>query len=198
MSKIVDTLPIAKMGFVLDEMMGAVTEIARHRYGCRVISRLVERSGEFAQQNRKVEAVMSEMLDEAAELSRHTFGHYVIEAVLQHGTPEDVRKVCNALRSELLRNAKNRCATYVVEKALMCCDEDMQRTLVHELFASADVLVALVDNQFGCHVAKALVRFPGDHAQHIMQTVQVSRERLQKTKYGRRLLEEFNHQRSKK
>lgn len=190
-TKIVEILPVSRIGFVFDELTCCARQFARHRYGCRVLSRLVEQNADLEQPSRQMECLIGELLLEASELSRHAFGHYVIEAILQYGGPDHVHRICNALRMELLRNAKNRCATYVVEKTLLCCDEDDQKIMIHELFASPDVLIKLVDNQFGCHVGKTIVRFPGDHALHIRTQVEASRERLQTTKYGRRLLDAF-------
>merc|ERR1712070_1226839 len=41
--KLVEVLPLPSLSFVAEEMLGAGPEIARHRYGCRVLCRLVER-----------------------------------------------------------------------------------------------------------------------------------------------------------
>lgn len=188
--KMLEILPAHYTTFVVDEVLGSAAEVARHRYGCRVLCRVVERhSGEFA--CNKSSALISELLQEAAELSRHTFSHYVIEAVLQFGAPEQRHLVSVALRTDLLRNAKQRSATYVVEKALACCEEQDRNDMVSELFGTVASLVALVENQFGCHVAKALVKLPGDHLAHALSFLDQATPLLQKTKYGRRLLEEF-------
>jgi len=188
--KIVEVLPARHTLFIVDEVLGSAAEVARHRYGCRVLCRVVERHSGCCVSEQSA-AMIGELLVEAAELSRHTFSHYVIESILQHGTTQELHGVSVALCAELLRNAKNRSATYVVEKALACCSVEDQRSMVSELFGTTQALVALVENQFGCHVAKALARLPGDHLDHALTFLDEATPVLQKTKYGRRLLEEF-------
>lgn len=73
----------------------------------------------------------------------------------------------------------------------MYCDVHDQEALVSELCGSAGDLVSLVENQFGCHVAKALVRLPGAHFQRALSFFIEATPQLQKSKYGRRVLTEF-------
>merc|ERR1712118_592741 len=116
-------------------------------------------------------------------------GHYVIEAVLQCGDATQKSSICAALSTELFRNAKNRCATYVVEKAFACCCNDDVQSMDNILAGSVDSLVSLVENQFGCHVAKSLVKLPAPSRDHALRHLEAAAPRLQGSKYGRRLLE---------
>jgi hypothetical protein len=188
--KVMDILPAKYTRFIVDELVGTCAEMARHRYGCRVLSRVVKT--QFRENDSEnCEKLADELLAEAAELSRHTFAHYVIEAILEHGTSDQLHEVSVSLRMDLLSNAKNRSATYVVEKALKCCDAHDQEAMISELFGNVEALLALVGNQFGCHVAKALVRMPGIHYDRALAFLPEATPLLQKTKYGRRVLEEF-------
>jgi len=187
--KLVEVLPVTSLGFVAKEMLGAGPEVARHRYGCRVLCRLVERH--YGKAVAQMDELIEELLVEGAELVRHTFGHYVIEMILQTGNPHQRRQVCAALRVELMRNAKNRSATYVVEKALTICDDEDRRNMIEELCGSPESLVFLVDNQFGCHVAKAILNMHGAFFHEMISHINAAAPKLQKNKYGRRLLEEL-------
>jgi len=185
--KILDVLPACHTAFVLDELIGSACEFARHRYGCRVLSRVVRvHSG-----SSKGDELVDELLLMAAELCRHTFAHYVIESILDTGSKDQLHKASAALRVDLMRNAKNRSATYVVEKAFSCCDDHDCKAMFAELCGTAQRLVSLAENQFGCHVAKGLVRLPGDHFQQTLQYLPEAIPLLQKSKYGRRILEEI-------
>jgi len=187
--KLVEVLPQPSLGFVVEEMLGAGPEVARHRYGCRVLCRLVERH--FCRPVAHMDELIEELLAEGAELSRHTYGHYVIEMILQTGSAHQRRQICTALRVEVMRNAKNRSATYVIEKALTICDEEDQRIMIQDLLGSPESLVSLVENQFGCHVAKALLKMRGVFFDEMISHIHAAAPQLQKNKYGRRLLEEF-------
>jgi len=89
-------------------------DLARHMYGCSVLSSVVK--AHFGKsQSTSCDKLADELLQEVAELSRHSFAHYVIESILEHGSIDQVHEVSVHLRVDLLRNAKNRSATYARE-----------------------------------------------------------------------------------
>lgn len=138
-----------------------------------------------------MDELVEELVCNASDLARHTFGHYVIEMGLQTGSAHQRHLICAGLRVELMRNAKNRSATYVVEKALTSCNDEDRLGMIHDLVGSPESLVSLVENQFGCHVAKALLRIQGDSFHEMLSHIDVAASKLQKSKYGRRLMEEL-------
>merc|ERR1719198_2710526 len=153
--KLLDNLPADRTTFVVGELLGVAVEFSKHRYGCRIVSRAVKiHAGSYSCP--EVTTLINELLPETAEMSRHTFAHYVVEAILESGSTEHTHQVACALRMELMRHAKNRSATYVVEKALFCCDAHDQEAIASELFGNAEALLELTENQFGCHLAKVL------------------------------------------
>jgi len=188
--KMVDVLPASSLNFVVEEMLGAGAEFARHRYGCRVFSRLVQRQSAASMPH--MDELVEELLSSASDLARHTFGHHVIEVVLQVGSAHQRHMIFSAINCDLVRNAKNRNATYVVERALISCDDDDRLVMVQELIGTPEALIALVENQFGCYVAKALLKFPGEIFQSMMSQIGAAAPELEKSKYGRRLTQELN------
>jgi len=187
--KMVEVLPASSLGFVVEEILGAGAEVARHRYGCRVLSRLLQRHREASVAH--MDEFIEELLSDASDLARHTFGHHVIEMVLQTGSVYQRHMIFCSLSSDLTRNAKNRNATYVVERALTSCEDEDRRNLVQELIGTPDCLVSLVENQFGCYVAKALLKISGESFHKMLSHIDTAGPKLQKSKYGRRLLEEL-------
>jgi len=187
--KMVEVSPASSLGFVVEEILGAGAEFARHRYGCRVLCRLVQRHSETSISH--MDELIAELLSDAADLARHTFGHHVIEMVLQIGSTYQRHQIVGSLSSDLMRNAKNRNATYVVERALTSCEDEDRRTLVQELIGTPEFLVSLVENQFGCHVAKALLKISGEIFHKMLTNIEAAAPKLQKSKYGRRLMEEL-------
>merc|ERR1712139_585287 len=58
--------------FILDELRKAgFSKAARHRYGCRVLQRLLEHCG--AEQ---LQPLVEDLLLDASALCRHVYGHY--------------------------------------------------------------------------------------------------------------------------
>jgi len=189
--KVIEVLPAAHAGFVVGELTGKGGEVAKHRYGCRVLCRLLEHHSCGERTDGRTSALINEVLTEVVELSRHNFGHHVIQSILEHGTQEQRGKIAGSLRGDLLRNAKNRNASFIVERALAFCIIEDQQIMAAELLSNADNLPSLAENQFGCHVAKALLRLPGEHSRQALNHLQIASAQLQTSKYGRRLLAEF-------
>merc|ERR1711907_635576 len=160
--------------------------------GCRVMCRLVQRHNEasVACMDELIEELLSSQTD-AADLARHTFGHHVIEMALQTGDACQRHKVCCSLSSDLMRDAKNRNATYVVERALSSCNDEDLNIMVQELIGTPDSLISLVENQFGCYVAKALLKVSDEILDKMLSLIEATAPKLQKSKYGRRLMEEL-------
>merc|ERR1712216_162715 len=139
----------------------------------------------------RMDELIEELMSDASDLARHTFGHHVIEMVLQARSAYQRHNVFGSLVCDLLRNAKNRNATYVVERALYSCEDEDRSVLVQELIGTPDLLISLVENQFGCHVAKALLKVSGETFHQMLSHIDAAASKLQKSKYGRRLMEEL-------
>lgn len=185
--KVIELMPIPHLGFILDEMVGVGPCTSRHRFGCRIICRLLE----HAASDPSTGPLIEEILSETGSLSRHVFGHHVMHAVLEHGTPEHQRRVVQSLQEELLRNAMNRSGSYVIEKALHHCPHDVCNGLADALLAEPAGIGALAQNQYGCYVVKALLRFRGEQAALAMTQLRSAAPQLHEIKYGRRLLQDL-------
>lgn len=183
--RLLDLLPAAESYFVVEEICGAATELSRHRFGSRVVCRAVRQHGALP----AAEPLLNELMQEVLEMSRHTFAHYVVEALLDVSAACR-REICAALLPEVVRHAKNRSATYIVEKALLVSDSEDVDKLAGVLFSSPEALSDLAENQFGCHLAKVLPRLP-NHFKRAQAFMPQTAALLQKTKFGRRVLQEF-------
>jgi len=92
-----------------------------------------------------------------------------------------------------MRNAWNRNAAYVVEKALLYGTPDDRDALASEfLVNSSGDLAALARSQFGSMVMRALLRLPGPSTQKLQELLSTSAAvaQLRATKHGRRLLDD--------
>mmetsp|Transcript_25352 Transcript_25352/g.69720 ORF Transcript_25352/g.69720 Transcript_25352/m.69720 type:complete len:397 (-) Transcript_25352:511-1701(-) len=186
--KVIEVLPMAQAAFVAEELSGMGVEVARHRYGCRILCRLLEHSANDVGPVKLID----EVLEGVGGLCRHSFGHYVIQSILEHGTPEQRHLIASALRAELARSVQNRNACYVIENALSYCSAEDRHALVEGLLSGGPGrLAALAQHQFGSHVVRALLRMPGEGSQLALGQLRAAASQLSATKYGRRLLEDF-------
>jgi len=187
--KVVEIMPVSLAGFVAKELSGTAAEMARHRYGCRILIRLLEHhSGSDA---RDAKMLIDELLMDAAHICHHSFARHVVDAILEHGTGEQRHKVAMALLRDVVHNSRNRNASYVVERALSYCSLEDRRALGAELLNAGERFIALAMHDCGSHVVKALLRSQTEHAQAARRILQSEASKLNESKYGKRVLEEI-------
>merc|ERR1719265_107398 len=163
--------------------MGA--EAARHPYGCRILCRLLEfGSHEEPATHRLFEEVLADIDD----LITHSFGGYVAQHLLEFGSDEHKRSVGHAVRRNLVSNAAHKRGSRIVEAALQQCSEEDKQAIAKDLLASREELLALVENQFGCHVVKALLRTSEENRKQILEVLRPVRDKLRNSKYGKYVL----------
>lgn len=112
--KVIEVLPAASFQFIATELRGYGAYTACHRYGCRILTRLLE----HASDNEHVLQLMEEVLASVGDLIRHKFGHYVIEAILEHGVEMQKKRIYSALEQEAAENVRNSHALFVLDRAL--------------------------------------------------------------------------------
>merc|ERR1719210_1621738 len=154
-------------------------------HGCRVFCRLVEHGSNAA----LVGEVLVEV--EAIELSRHGFGHHVMKTILEHGNSYERFKIIKALCIDLLHNMKNHNASCVIATAVTYCSAEELKPFVIGLLADSRTLTSLAQNQFGCHILRGLAKLLGQAPRKLLDSLQLSTQQFQGTKYGQKLLEEL-------
>lgn len=119
--------------FIVDEIMacnGFVELAARHKYGCRIIQRLLERCP------LQVERIAAAILSDVSGIARHPYGNYVLQNLLEHGTPAHRHRLAEELRQEIVAICQDSFGSAVVAAALSkLCKEDaisLARAIVQE------------------------------------------------------------------
>eukprot|EP00747_Dinoflagellata_sp_TGD_P161920 gnl/TRDRNA2_/TRDRNA2_178959_c0_seq1.p1 gnl/TRDRNA2_/TRDRNA2_178959_c0~~gnl/TRDRNA2_/TRDRNA2_178959_c0_seq1.p1 ORF type:complete len:434 (+),score=85.96 gnl/TRDRNA2_/TRDRNA2_178959_c0_seq1:86-1387(+) len=188
--KAIEVLPTSLAATIAEELLGSGYEVARHRFGCRVLCRLVEHHCSDCMDGATARLI-DEILQSAAELICHNYGHHVINAVLEHGSSAQRQKVAVVLRANAAHNAKNRHASFVCETLLTVCTASEKAALADELIFGPGGLVALAGHQFGIYVVRAVLKLPGDRSRVAQQQLLDAALQLRTSKYGRRVLEEL-------
>jgi len=181
--KVVEVMPPAQAGFIVQELRGVATSVACHRYGCRILCRLLEHSmgGEL----------IGEVLEVAETLCRHPFAHHVVESVLEHGDEEQRHRVFLALHSDLVQNAQDPHASFVIQAAFEKCSTEDAQALAHGLVRGGPHIVAsLAQTRPGARVLRTLLKLPGNSSLSACDVIQQCESFLYETKHGRLLLED--------
>jgi len=187
--KIIEVTPAASFSFIADELLNIGAAVARHRFGCRVLCRLLEHMSSDAGQTC---SLVDEVLKDAEALCRHHYGNYVVQHILEFGLPEQKRTVARALVSSMEGNARNKNASRTIEKALAhCCLED-RIAMLDSLLSERSRLPSLAENQFGSFVVQAVLRLPEEQSSQVVALLRPFTARLKSTRYGRRVAEQLN------
>jgi len=149
LQKCIGTCALHRLPFILDELGGHVAAVARHRFGCRVLERLLERTWQ-------TELLVHEIVSEAAALSVHPFGNFVVQAVLRFGTAAQRHSMFDILLADAHRLARHRIASNVMRCALVQGSFEDKERLVLSLTCNAKTLADLKRSSCGSHVVKLL------------------------------------------
>eukprot|EP00408_Alexandrium_pacificum_P051918 CAMPEP_0171263124 /NCGR_PEP_ID=MMETSP0790-20130122/56930_1 /TAXON_ID=2925 /ORGANISM="Alexandrium catenella, Strain OF101" /LENGTH=481 /DNA_ID=CAMNT_0011731717 /DNA_START=28 /DNA_END=1473 /DNA_ORIENTATION=+ len=183
---VITDLPTAMSSFVVGELLGSGVAVARHRFGCRILCRLIEHSSG----GEDLVVLVEELLAEAGSLCRHPFAHYVVETMLEH-LPECRQRIVQALRADLWVNACHRSGSHVVEAALAYGAEADRRALALQLLGSGrDSTVSLAQSPYGSFVLKALLKVPGKLSEDALAHLLEAAAWVEGTRCGQRLLED--------
>jgi len=153
--KCIVTTPPQASQFIVDELLrrgaGSAAQAARHRFGCRILERLLERCLPH-----QLVGLVEDVIAEAVALASHPYGNYVVQHILQHGLPEHQQRLQSLLAEHVLVMGSDSCAGAVVAKALTHGVHASKMTLARAATATPGILAAMARTRYG-HVAVKLV-----------------------------------------
>jgi len=181
LQKLIVLLPSSSSQFVVDELMAEqVTQIARHKYGCRIIQRLVEQCHPS-----QVLQLVETLLTDIPLLSRHPYGTHVVQNILQHGSDEHRGRVMEAVVKNIrdLGSEARGCA--VVSAALSHGPDSDRAALARILVHESGLLEFLASSRHG-HVAAlcTLELLVGDELKEARSSLRAEEETLRNSRYG--------------
>jgi len=132
--------------FILDEIMEGpiVFQAVRHKYGCRVVQRLVEQCLPD-QVHRLAEAILSD----AYWLSRHPYGNYVVQHLLEHGMNSQCQRIMESVAANLHGLAWDAHGRSVVNACLFHGPAEGKAVLAHALLQEPFLLKDMSQTRHG-------------------------------------------------
>ena len=148
-------------------------------YGCRVIQRLLEKVQEPQRR-----FILAELHAEGPKLITDSYGNYVTQHVIEHGLPEDRAKIVSLIKAQFLVFSKHKFASNVVERCLVCGDDEQRRELVLTVIAENDRgetnLLNLLKDGYGNYVIQKMLETLG--REDYMRFVGALKPELEKAK----------------
>jgi hypothetical protein len=155
LQKVIEVMPPARTDFIAEELFGTAGKAVRHKFGCRIICRLVEHGNSQA----GTRLLIDEILEEAHELSEHQFGHIVLRSILRNGMLVQKACITRALQGRCVQLANHKHGSFIVQDALAYCGEQTRMDLANQFLHDPELIIMLARQSYGKHVVEELVRF---------------------------------------
>ena len=103
-------MPEKYIGFLIHEIGENIYAFAKHKYGCRVVGKLIE----FCK-GEEVDTIVDEIMPNVSELTFDASGNYVSQSILMHGKTKHKKALIAELRKDLLKCSTDMYASNVIE-----------------------------------------------------------------------------------
>eukprot|EP00930_Biecheleria_cincta_P054783 TRINITY_DN4118_c0_g1_i1.p1 TRINITY_DN4118_c0_g1~~TRINITY_DN4118_c0_g1_i1.p1 ORF type:complete len:454 (-),score=135.00 TRINITY_DN4118_c0_g1_i1:92-1453(-) len=186
-TKVIQQLPAANLGGIVSELeKQGFEEVAKHRFGCRVLERLIEHCEE-KDLIRLIEVVKAQ----AAVLSRHQYANFVVQHLFEH-SPSQRSALLSSFLKEVPQLAMHRHASHVVQRALSYSEKEDQHALIQTMLKAEGetTLEKVAVGRYGNYVVEQLAEtllFKGA----VCQRIEAAKDELGHSELGARVLQKF-------
>lgn len=155
LQRVVELLAPQSVRFILQELSQGQNPavLARHRFGCRVLERLIEHFpapwlSEFLQG----------VLEDTANLCGNQYGTFVMQHILEHGLPAHKRRIAEALLLDVQWAALDPNAVGVLDSALSYAPLEDQKRLATAILECNGLVHSMACSRRGHSAAVRLLR----------------------------------------
>ncbi|CAE8634653.1 unnamed protein product [Polarella glacialis] len=185
LQRLIEAMRPTASQFIIDEILQhgsrAAAQVARHKYGCRIIQRLLEHC-----RPDQVEQLAEELLKDSMGLFRHPYGNYVLQELLVSGTPSQKSRISRMLEQHTLAVVTDCHASAVTAKALTYGSQKDKCRLAHALAAQSSLVPAMAYTRHGYVVAQLVLQLlEGQDRERVLQEMSQYALSLRTSRYGR-------------
>merc|ERR1719343_62702 len=186
LQKVIVTMRAQHTAFIFSELMegSCLLKTTQHKYGCRVVQRLIEHSSA-----NQLDSLVEAFLPEAVPLCRHSYANYVIKALLQYGTRAHLQMIVKSLGCSLAQLGSGNYSCGVLYEALMALEISDRLAFVLKLAQEPGLLVRMSRSRQGHFVVKAVMEFlleAGDSSEldAARESLLANKDKLRETRFG--------------
>jgi len=182
LQKCIEVLRPQQAQFIITELcVAGVCKAAQHRYGCRVLQRLLEHCT-----SEQLQPLMEDLVLDASALSTHIYGHYVLQHLLQFGSDSQIQRICLVLIARISSVATDLYGAALVGTALSHAGPEERASLVSTLLSMPDVIARMASSRQG-HLAAQQALVLADEAERQAALLELvdKEDSLRATRYGR-------------
>jgi len=191
LQRIVELMPPSSVSFILRELQSKWSPafVARHRFGCRVLERVIEHFPACPQAGAELAYFLEGILQDAAPHCYHSFATFVMQHILEYGSTEQQRAIVNSLCVDLWRAALDMHAVGALDKALSFQPFEDQVALASAILDSEGLLTRMALTRKGLPVARRLLRvIDGANLEQARRQLGGDAAKLARSKGGKALL----------
>jgi len=179
-------MPPHAVQFILHELSffpGGWAGVVRHRFGCRVVERLLEHC-----ESDLTLPIVAAVAAEIDSLARHPFANYVVQHILEY-VPAHRHHVVHALiQVGVPLLAQHRVASNIVERAFEHGDAENQRALAEAILATPRAIIEMGSSRYGSFTVRRMLEALQDPLRYMaLQQLSVDLPGLRASKYGRHI-----------
>jgi len=188
LSKAVEVLPSERLSRIVEKLQErGFEEVSKHKFGCRLMERLIEHITEADQR-----LLIAAIVPKAEALSKHQYGNFVVQHLYEHA-PAARADILKALLAQIPQLANHRTASHVIQRSLTYSDERGQAAVVQALLQGRDEasLVNVALGRYGSFVIEQLAQLPPNLVAPVRRTLEAELPTLVSSAFGRRVAEAF-------
>eukprot|EP00440_Ansanella_granifera_P040248 gb/GFBE01043654.1/.p1 GENE.gb/GFBE01043654.1/~~gb/GFBE01043654.1/.p1 ORF type:complete len:365 (+),score=63.14 gb/GFBE01043654.1/:1-1095(+) len=170
--------------FIVDEILaspGAAELAARHKYGCRIVQRLLEHCLQ-----EQVEGVAQAVLGDVLGIARHPYGNYVLQNLLTHGTALQKHELAEALNRDIAPICQDAFGSAVVAFALSTLDREDAVSLARAILQESGLLAFMAHSRHGHSAVRLILQaLDGPDLKEATKLLRLEMASLKVSRYGR-------------
>jgi pumilio RNA-binding family len=171
--------------FVIDEILKkgerAIAQVARHKYGCRILQRLLEHCSV-----EQVLGLVDALLADSIPTCRHPYGNYVMQHMLEYGTDEQRITLIKKLEQHAPVVGADEYACAVIGKAMVCGQRNDQVALAQALAQVPETISFMARTRHGHVAARLVLQFlEGSAHEQARGQIRADAATLRGSRYGR-------------
>lgn len=183
--KCITTIRPQAAQFVIDELSHhgpkGILQAARHRFGCRILQRLLEHCTE-----EQMYQIIEVLLNDAVELSSHAYGHYVMQHIFEQCGSDVVSRLASILQQSLTNMDADGFVGSVIGKAFTHINNEACVSLASSLLQEHARVLVMACSRWGYLAVKTALQLVADAEQEKACSELAScSTKLRATRYGR-------------
>jgi len=186
LQKCISTMRRTDFQFLIDELWLTVGKAARHRFGCRVLQRILEHGSP-----EQIGGIVEYLLADAVGLCTDIWGIYVMQHLFEYGTKDQIARLSQVLEKHVAIFGTNEFAPTVLSKAFGYASPEDRTSLARALIMEPGLLTTMGGSRHGTAAAEEALEH-ADYTDKVAAltnlTGLMSMRVLLTTRYGRKLL----------